>query len=65
MNGGQLPPAVMPGFMPGIHVFAEPVQAVDGRDKPDHDAGTGFRHRPLRHREEHRRRSDPDCGWVK
>jgi hypothetical protein len=36
MNGGQLPPAVMPGFMPGIHVLAEPVQDVDGRDKPDH-----------------------------
>ncbi len=31
--------AVMPGLVPGIHVF-QPVrkQDVDGRDKPGHDA---------------------------
>jgi hypothetical protein len=29
--------AVMPGFMPGIHVFLHCVQDVDGRDKPGHD----------------------------
>jgi hypothetical protein len=28
---------VMPGFMPGIHVFFIPGQDVDGRDKPGHD----------------------------
>jgi hypothetical protein len=28
--------SVMPGFMPGIHVFANK-QDVDGRDKPGHD----------------------------
>jgi hypothetical protein len=26
----------MPGFMPGIHVFARK-KVVDGRDKPGHD----------------------------
>jgi hypothetical protein len=30
----------MPGFMPGIHVFAMSFrQDVDGRDKPGHDSG--------------------------
>jgi hypothetical protein len=31
--------SVMPGFMPGIHVFFVPArkQDVDGRDKPGHD----------------------------
>ena len=30
---------VMPGFMPGIHVFArcKTAEDVDGRDKPGHD----------------------------
>jgi hypothetical protein len=30
---------VMPGFMPGIHVFTEQPKSkdVDGRDKPGHD----------------------------
>jgi hypothetical protein len=28
--------SAMPGFMPGIHVFANK-QDVDGRDKPGHD----------------------------
>jgi hypothetical protein len=29
---------VMPGLVPGIHVFATPTrQDVDGRDKPGHD----------------------------
>jgi len=28
---------VMPGFMPGIHVFLLDRQDVDGRDKPGHD----------------------------
>jgi hypothetical protein len=27
----------MPGFMPGIHVFAFELKDVDGRDKPGHD----------------------------
>jgi hypothetical protein len=27
----------MPGFMPGIHVFLDVKQGVDGRDKPGHD----------------------------
>jgi citronellyl-CoA dehydrogenase len=28
----------MPGFMPGIHVFAAlETEDVDGRDKPGHD----------------------------
>jgi hypothetical protein len=29
---------VMPGLVPGIHVFAEARQDVDGRDEPGHDA---------------------------
>jgi hypothetical protein len=29
--------AVMPGFMPGIHVLLLRKQDVDGRDKPGHD----------------------------
>jgi hypothetical protein len=30
--------AVMPGLVPGIHVFlAEDIKDVDGRDKPGHD----------------------------
>jgi hypothetical protein len=30
--------SVMPGFMPGIHVFtASKRRRVDGRDKPGHD----------------------------
>jgi hypothetical protein len=28
----------MPGLVPGIHVFAASKKAVDGRDKPGHDA---------------------------
>jgi hypothetical protein len=28
---------VMPGFMPGIHVFLYGAQDVDGRDRPGHD----------------------------
>jgi hypothetical protein len=28
----------MPGFMPGIHVFAAK-EDIDGRDKPGHDDG--------------------------
>jgi hypothetical protein len=28
---------VMPGLVPGIHVFAATKQDVDGRDKPGHD----------------------------
>jgi hypothetical protein len=27
----------MPGFVPGIHVFASSRKDVDGRDKPGHD----------------------------
>jgi hypothetical protein len=29
--------SVMPGFMPGIHVFLYSKQDVDGRDEPGHD----------------------------
>jgi hypothetical protein len=33
---------VMPGLVPGIHVFAASIKKdVDGRDKPGHDEGTG------------------------
>ena len=28
---------VMPGLVPGIHVFSGPHKDVDGRDKPGHD----------------------------
>jgi beta-N-acetylhexosaminidase len=28
---------VMPGLVPGIHVFGWKRQDVDGRDKPGHD----------------------------
>jgi hypothetical protein len=28
---------VMPGLVPGIHVFLLSKQGVDGRDKPGHD----------------------------
>src|SRR4029077_1167940 len=29
--------SVMPGLVPGIHVFGSSIQDVDGRDKPGHD----------------------------
>jgi hypothetical protein len=29
--------AVMPGLVPGIHVFRAASKGVDGRDKPGHD----------------------------
>ena len=29
---------VMPGLVPGIHVFNAAPKDVDGRDKPGHDA---------------------------
>ena len=32
---------VMPGFMPGIHVFGRK-EDVDGRDKPGHDEMEGL-----------------------
>ena len=32
---------VMPGFMPGIHVF-DHIKIVDGRDKPGHDYHLGL-----------------------
>ena len=32
---------VMPGLVPGIHVFAACEEDLDGRDKPGHDDG-GF-----------------------
>jgi hypothetical protein len=42
---------VMPGLVPGIHVFLRCAKNVDGRDKPGHD---GVReqscHRPLFYR---------------
>ena len=32
-------PRVIPGLVPGIHgMFGDSVYAVDGRDKPGHDA---------------------------
>ncbi len=30
-------PLVMPGLVPGIHVFGAKLKNVDGRDKPGHD----------------------------
>jgi len=34
---------VMPGLVPGIHVFEHAAgQGVDGRDKPGHDEARGF-----------------------
>jgi hypothetical protein len=33
--------AVMPGLVPGIHVFLAACQVVDGRDKPGHDEVDG------------------------
>jgi hypothetical protein len=36
--GGAFNHSVMPGFMPGIHVFSSFFcKDVDGRDKPGHD----------------------------
>src|SRR6266540_1282677 len=32
---------VMPGLVPGIHVFTRAKQDVDGRDEPGHDENTG------------------------
>jgi hypothetical protein len=29
--------AVMPGLVPGIHVFLDLTQDVDGQDEPGHD----------------------------
>jgi hypothetical protein len=37
------PSNVMPGLVPGIHVFAEQIKDVDGRDKPGHD-GLNYGH---------------------
>ena len=34
---GRISIFVMPGFMPGIHVFLRGPKDVDGRDKPGHD----------------------------
>jgi hypothetical protein len=30
---------VMPGLVPGIHVFSSANKDVDGRDEPGHDTG--------------------------
>jgi hypothetical protein len=35
----------MPGLVPGIHVFLDPSEDVDGRDKPGHD-GLSIRKKP-------------------
>ena len=32
-----MPTLVMPGLVPGIHVFVRQSEDVDGRDKPGHD----------------------------
>jgi hypothetical protein len=32
---------VMPGLVPGIHIFPFCNEGVDGRDKPGHDGATG------------------------
>jgi hypothetical protein len=32
---------VMPGLVPGIHVFRATIKDVDGRNKPGHDDGVG------------------------
>jgi hypothetical protein len=42
MKSGTFGGLVMPGLVPGIHVFTPLEQDVDGRDKPGHD-GTGER----------------------
>jgi hypothetical protein len=38
----------MPGLVPGIHVFSEEDQDVDGRDKPGHDGDNALRLRLIR-----------------
>ena len=42
---------VMPGLVPGIHVFCicVTIEDVDGRDKPSHDVEMLFRRLPIRH----------------
>jgi hypothetical protein len=37
--------AVMPGLVPGIHVFRSNKQDVDCRDKPGHDVGEAHHER--------------------
>jgi hypothetical protein len=32
---------VMPGLVPGIHVFNLAIEVVDGRDEPGHDGTAG------------------------
>jgi hypothetical protein len=39
MDGMPNLSAVMPGLVPGIHVFLCRGEDVDGRDKPGHDQG--------------------------
>src|SRR5262245_54071753 len=41
MSGGFLG-IVMPGLVPGVHVFCRSTKDVDGRDKPGHDAGGDY-----------------------
>jgi hypothetical protein len=36
-ESGPYSTIVMPGLVPGIHVFLFSVKGVDGRDKPGHD----------------------------
>jgi len=40
--------AVMPGLVPGIHVFFFDKQGVDGRDKPGHDGQMSQINRKMR-----------------
>ena len=37
MTHSSIPPPVMPGLVPGIHLGRLGRGAVDGRDKPGHD----------------------------
>jgi beta-N-acetylhexosaminidase len=37
MLTNRLTDALMPGLVPGIHVFNAEKKGVDGRDKPGHD----------------------------
>jgi hypothetical protein len=34
---------VMPGLVPGIHVFAAGFTDVDGRDKPGHEVSSSYK----------------------
>jgi hypothetical protein len=41
LQGGEGFSTSCSAFVPGIHVFVEACENVDGRDKPGHDADSG------------------------